>query len=215
MTSEQPLADSMLSISSGRVDRVEDPRLERFGKTPALDTDTMENGKVTRTAVKTSYFKEAHFVRTFHVADEGDYRVVVERGVSSNFTYVPQTCTVTILVDGKELKQSVLQWHGANSSSEKQFSTFDTVSVHWTVLKVLVCVGTVGCGFAIYCALWVLTGCISFIAVDAQEVSNSFTYGSEFATEYPLQIFGRPLGLALTFVLPVACCAPMLTNVRS
>jgi ABC-2 type transport system permease protein len=79
-----------------------------------------------------------------------------------------------------------------------------TVSVHWTVLKVLVCVGTVVSGFVIYCALWVLTGCISFIAVDAQEVSNSFTYGSEFATEYPLQIFGRPLGLALTFVLPVA-----------
>ena len=80
----------------------------------------------------------------------------------------------------------------------------NTLPVHWTVLKILVCVDTVVSGFVIYCALWVLTGCISFIAVDAQEVSNSFTYGSEFATEYPLQIFGRPLGLALTFVLPVA-----------
>ena len=79
-----------------------------------------------------------------------------------------------------------------------------TVPVQWTVLKVCVCAGTVVCGFVIYCALWVLTGCVSFIAVDAQEVANSFTYGSEFATEYPLQIFGRPLGLALTFVLPVA-----------
>jgi ABC-2 type transport system permease protein len=78
------------------------------------------------------------------------------------------------------------------------------VPVHWTAAKILVCVGTIVCGFAIYCALWVLTGCISFIAVDAQEMANSFTYGSEFATEYPLQIFGRPLGLALTFVLPVA-----------
>jgi ABC-2 type transport system permease protein len=79
-----------------------------------------------------------------------------------------------------------------------------TLSVQWTVLKVLVCIGTVVCGFVIYCTLWVLTGCISFIAVDAQEMANTFTYGSEFATEYPLQIFGRPLGLALTFVLPVA-----------
>jgi ABC-2 type transport system permease protein len=76
--------------------------------------------------------------------------------------------------------------------------------VHWTVSKGAVCVGTVLCGFALYCALWVLTGCVSFIAVDAQEVANSFTYGSENATEYPLNIFGRPLGLALTFVLPVA-----------
>jgi ABC-2 type transport system permease protein len=79
-----------------------------------------------------------------------------------------------------------------------------TLSVHWTALKVLACVGTVVCGFVIYCAIWVLTGCVSFIAVDAQEMANSFTYGSEFATEYPLQIFGKPLGLALTFVLPVA-----------
>jgi ABC-2 type transport system permease protein len=80
----------------------------------------------------------------------------------------------------------------------------DTVPVHWTALKIAVCAGTVVCGFVIYCALWVLTGCISFVALDAQEMANSFTYGSEFATEYPLQIFGRPLGLALTFVLPVA-----------
>jgi hypothetical protein len=61
-----------------------------------------------------------------------------------------------------------------------------TLSVHWTALKVLVCVGTVVCGFVIYCAMWVLTGCVSFIAVDAREMANSFTYGSEFATEYPL-----------------------------
>jgi ABC-2 type transport system permease protein len=79
-----------------------------------------------------------------------------------------------------------------------------TLPVDWTAPRILVCAGTVLCGFVIYCALWVLTGCISFIAVDAQEVANTFTYGSEFATEYPMHIFGRPLGLALTFVLPVA-----------
>ncbi len=102
------------------------------GKTPALDTNTMENGKVTKTAVKTSYFKAANFVHTFPIAVEGDYRVVVERGVGSNFTYVPQSCTVSISVDGKEMKQLVLPWHGANSNSEKQLSSYDTISVHWT-----------------------------------------------------------------------------------
>ncbi len=102
------------------------------GRTPALDNATLENGVAPRTAVKTSYFKAAKFSHVFPIAVEGDYQVVVERGVSSNFTYVAQTCTVTILVDGQELKQSVLQWHGANSTSEKQFSTFDTVAVHWT-----------------------------------------------------------------------------------
>ncbi|MBR7830832.1 ABC-2 family transporter protein [Actinospica sp. MGRD01-02] len=80
----------------------------------------------------------------------------------------------------------------------------DALPLHWTAAKAAVAIGTVVCGLVLYCALWVLTGCISFIAVDAQEVANSFTYGSENATEYPLSIFGRPLGLALTFVLPVA-----------
>ncbi|WP_051451771.1 ABC transporter permease [Actinospica robiniae] len=76
--------------------------------------------------------------------------------------------------------------------------------VHWTAPKIAVCLGTILCGFVLYCAFWVLSGCISFLAVDAREVANTFTYGAEFASEYPLTIFGRPLGFALTFVLPVA-----------
>jgi ABC-2 type transport system permease protein len=76
--------------------------------------------------------------------------------------------------------------------------------VHWSPARIGVCFGTVLCGFVLYCSFWVLSGCISFLAVDAREVANTFTYGAEFATEYPLTIFGRPLGLALTFVLPVA-----------
>ncbi len=102
------------------------------GRTPTLDNNTIENGVVARTAVKTSYFKAAKFARNFTVTDEGDYKLVVERGVSSNFTYIPQSCTVAILVDGKEVKSSVLEWHGANSNTEKQLSTYDTIAVHWT-----------------------------------------------------------------------------------
>jgi len=101
------------------------------GQAPALDTATLENGKVARTAAKTSYFKEAHFTRTFTVTNEGDYRVVVEEGVSTNFTYVAQTCTIAVSVDGKEMKSKVLPWMGANSRDEKQISFYDTASVHW------------------------------------------------------------------------------------
>jgi ABC-2 type transport system permease protein len=80
----------------------------------------------------------------------------------------------------------------------------NVLPLHWTILKALVCAGTMICGFVLYCSIWVLSGCISFIAVDAREVANTFTYGAEFATEYPLTIFGRPLGYTMTFVLPVA-----------
>jgi ABC-2 type transport system permease protein len=74
----------------------------------------------------------------------------------------------------------------------------------WTVAKGLICALTIVCGVVMYCSLWILTGCIAFLATDAREVANTFTYGSEFATEYPITVFGRPLGLTLTFLVPVA-----------
>lgn len=76
--------------------------------------------------------------------------------------------------------------------------------VRWSALKIAICVGTVLCGAIIYCSLWVITGTISFFAVDARETANAFTYGSETATEYPLGIYGRPLALGMTFALPLA-----------
>ena len=79
-----------------------------------------------------------------------------------------------------------------------------TLHLHWTALKILLCFGTIGCGAVIYCSVWVITGTISFFAVDAQETANAFTYGSETLTEYPLAVFSRPLALGLTFVLPLA-----------
>jgi ABC-2 type transport system permease protein len=76
--------------------------------------------------------------------------------------------------------------------------------IRWNALKVLLCVGSVLCGTAIYCALWVITGTISFFAVDARETANAFTYGSEALTEYPLGIYSKPLAIGLTFALPLA-----------
>jgi ABC-2 type transport system permease protein len=76
--------------------------------------------------------------------------------------------------------------------------------VTWTPLKAAVCVGTVVCGTAIYCALWVLTGSISFVATDARETANVITYGGELVTEFPFAIYQRPLALMMTFAVPLA-----------
>ncbi|HEV2637367.1 MAG TPA: ABC-2 family transporter protein [Actinocrinis sp.] len=79
-----------------------------------------------------------------------------------------------------------------------------TLPVHWTAPKILVCVGTVCCGFLIYCSVWVITGTISFFAVDARESANAFTYGAETLTEYPFSVYSHPLAIGLTFALPLA-----------
>ncbi|MBS2962935.1 ABC-2 family transporter protein [Actinocrinis puniceicyclus] len=76
--------------------------------------------------------------------------------------------------------------------------------ITWTPLKGAVCAGTVLCGTVIYCALWVITGSISFVATDARETANVITYGGELVTEFPFAIYQRSLALILTFAIPLA-----------
>ncbi len=76
--------------------------------------------------------------------------------------------------------------------------------IDWTAPKIAVCVDTVVCGTVIYCALWVLTNSISFVATDARESSNVITYGGELITEFPFAIYQRPLALLMTFAIPLA-----------
>jgi ABC-2 type transport system permease protein len=75
--------------------------------------------------------------------------------------------------------------------------------ITWTPLKAAVCCMTVVSGTAIYCALWVLTGSISFYATDARETANIITYGGELITEFPFAIYQRPLALIMTLAVPL------------
>jgi ABC-2 type transport system permease protein len=78
------------------------------------------------------------------------------------------------------------------------------VPVHWDAGRVLMVPGMIVCGAVIYCALWVLGGAFQIVTTDAAEVVNAFTYGSEFLTEFPITVYGRDLGFAVTFGLPMA-----------
>jgi len=59
-------------------------------------------------------------------------------------------------------------------------------------------------GLAIFGAIWVLVGAFQIVATDASEVMNAVTYGGAFLTSYPIALYGRDIGLFLTFVLPLA-----------
>jgi ABC-2 type transport system permease protein len=74
----------------------------------------------------------------------------------------------------------------------------------WDLGRVLMVPAMIVCGTVMYCALWVLAGAFQIITTDATEVVASFTYGSEFLTEYPLTVYGRDLGFVVTFGLPMA-----------
>ena len=76
--------------------------------------------------------------------------------------------------------------------------------VHWTVLKVLLMPVMVVSGGAIFCAVFVGGAAFQFVARDASEVQNAFTYGGTTLLQYPPGLFAQDLVRGVTFVLPLA-----------
>jgi ABC-2 type transport system permease protein len=77
------------------------------------------------------------------------------------------------------------------------------LEIDWTWDRVLLVPLMLGCGAVIFGAVFVLGGAFQFVAGDAAEVANAFTYGGNFLTQYPPTIFARELVLAATFVIPL------------
>jgi viologen exporter family transport system permease protein len=78
------------------------------------------------------------------------------------------------------------------------------LDLDWTVAKGTVLVLSVVTGSVIFGAIFVLGAAFQFVSIDAAEVANSFTYGGQQLTQYPLPVFGREIVRAVTFVVPLA-----------
>ncbi|MFE9879610.1 ABC transporter permease [Streptomyces sp. NPDC005784] len=78
------------------------------------------------------------------------------------------------------------------------------LDIHWTPLKVLMIPMTLLSGGAIFSAVFVAGGAFQFVAQDASEVQNSFTYGGNTLLQYPPTVFAKDLLRGVTFVLPLA-----------
>lgn len=79
--------------------------------------------------------------------------------------------------------------------------------IDWTIDRAVLVPVTVLSGTAIFGAVWVVTSSISFWAIGAQEVANSFTYGGSFAHQYPLHIYARWIRTVLGWIVPMAFVA--------
>jgi ABC-2 type transport system permease protein len=79
--------------------------------------------------------------------------------------------------------------------------------IRWTADRIALVPVTVLSGTAIFGAVWVATSAISFWAVGAREVANSFTYGGQFAHQYPLQIYTSWVRTLLGWLVPMAFVA--------
>jgi ABC-2 type transport system permease protein len=83
--------------------------------------------------------------------------------------------------------------------------------IDWTPANVALLVATPLVGCALFCALFVVAGALQFWLVDASEVTSSFTYGGNFASEYSAAVFPPSLGVLLTFAVPVTFTAYLPT----
>jgi ABC-2 type transport system permease protein len=79
-----------------------------------------------------------------------------------------------------------------------------SVDVDWTPAKVLLVPVMLVSGAVIFCAVFVAGAAFQFLAQDATEVQNAFTYGGTTLLQYPPSVFGKDFVRAVTFVLPLA-----------
>lgn len=78
------------------------------------------------------------------------------------------------------------------------------LDVDWTPAKVLLMPVMLLSGGVIFSAVFVAGGSFQFVAQDASEVQNSFTYGGNTLLQYPPTVFATELVRGVTYVLPLA-----------
>ncbi|POX39493.1 transporter, partial [Streptomyces sp. Ru72] len=65
------------------------------------------------------------------------------------------------------------------------------LDISWTWLKVLMVPLALASGAGIFCAVFVAGAAFQFVAQDASEVQNSFTYGGQTLLQYPPTVFAK------------------------
>ncbi|MEU6016769.1 ABC transporter permease [Streptomyces sp. NPDC047515] len=78
------------------------------------------------------------------------------------------------------------------------------LDIDWTPLRVVMIPLMLLSGATIFAAVFVAGAAFQFVAQDASEVQNSFTYGGNTLLQYPPSIFAKDLVRGVTFVVPLA-----------
>ncbi|MBI3973616.1 MAG: ABC-2 family transporter protein [Chloroflexi bacterium] len=78
------------------------------------------------------------------------------------------------------------------------------LDVDWTWDKGLIMAVAIGSGAVIFFSIFVLGAAYCFWTIQGREAANIFTYGGDFMSSYPLDIYHGWLRRFVTFVLPLA-----------
>jgi ABC-2 type transport system permease protein len=76
--------------------------------------------------------------------------------------------------------------------------------IHWDVGRAAMLVAMIGAGVVLYSSMWIAALCAMFWTTEGSEFTNSFTYGGQALTQYPIQIYATWLRRFLAYLLPTA-----------
>jgi len=77
-------------------------------------------------------------------------------------------------------------------------------AVAWTPAKALVLALMILCGAAVFFGLFLVNACVCFFTLEHVEALNIFTDGPQEYGKYPFGVYGKPVLLVLTFLVPLA-----------
>jgi ABC-2 type transport system permease protein len=79
--------------------------------------------------------------------------------------------------------------------------------IDWTFGRVAMLVLMVPVGTVIFAAVWVAAACVVFWTTEGGEFANGFTYGGNFLTEYPIDLYAQWMRRLLAFIVPLGFVA--------
>ena len=77
-------------------------------------------------------------------------------------------------------------------------------AVAWTPFKALVLALMILCGAGVFFGVYLINACVTFFTLEHVEALNIFMDGPREYGKYPFGIYGKPVLLVLTFLVPLA-----------
>jgi ABC-2 type transport system permease protein len=86
------------------------------------------------------------------------------------------------------------------------------VEIDWNPARVAIFVAMLASGMLIFGAVWVAGSCLAFWTTEGGEFTNAFTYGGNYLTQYPIDIYSAWVRRFLAYLVPLAfvCYFPSL-----
>jgi ABC-2 type transport system permease protein len=78
------------------------------------------------------------------------------------------------------------------------------VDIAWTLPKAALTVVMIASGAVIFSAVWVISAAVNIWTVETTQLANAFTYGGNFLTQYPLDIYAVWMRRLFAYVVPMA-----------